>query len=222
MTIIAGLILSGMFYATEPIAKKNAAAFKKRAILSSISSSLDKPLAQMSDDEVLELFTTKMEQKVLNVEGDVLTGENIEHLSMGAEYKKPANERHLPLYTFTGKDGKINILAVYGNGLWDKISGYIALGADNKTIVGTSFDHKGETPGLGAEIKDDPTFSYRFIGKTIFDNNGKYTSVKVMKKVTDPEHQVDGIGGSTLTCDGVTDMMVDGLKVYLPYFEKNK
>ncbi len=221
MTIIAGLILSGMFYATEPIAKKNAAVFKKRAILSSIGSLLDKPLAQMSDDEVLDLFANKMEQKVLNMKGEVVEG-NAEDLSLAAEAKLDEADRKLPLFTYNGKDGKINIIAVYGNGLWDKIWGYIALKSDNKTIVGASFDHKGETPGLGAEIKDDPTFSYHFIGKTIMDDAGKYTSVKVMKKVTDPAHQVDGIGGATLTGNGVSEMMVRGIKYYLPYFKNNK
>lgn len=221
MTVISGLILAGMFYATEPIAKKNAAVFKKRAILASITSSLDKPLAQMSDDEVLELFKSKVVQKVLNTKGDVVES-NAEKISLSAEAKKPESERLLPLFTFQSKDGPINIVAVYGNGLWDKIWGYIALKSDNKTIVGASFDHKGETPGLGAEIKDDPTFPYRFIGKEILDDAGKFTSVKVMKKVTNPKHQVDGIGGATLTCDGVTEMMVRGIEYYLPYFKNNK
>ncbi len=221
MTIIAGLILSGMFYATEPIAKKNAAVFKKRAILSSISSLLDKPLAQMSDDEVMDLFAQKMEQKVLNMDGAVVEGK-AEDLSMAAEAKLDEADRKLPLFTYDGKDGKVNIIGIYGNGLWDKIWGYIALKSDNKTIVGSSFDHKGETPGLGAEIKDNPTFPHRFIGKTIFDDAGQYTSVKVMKKVTDPAHQVDGIGGATLTSNGVSEMMVRGIKYYLPYFKNNK
>ena len=223
MTIIAGLILSGMFYATEPIAKKNAAVFKKRAILSSIGSMLENPLAQMSDDDVMELFNTKMEQKVLNMNGEVAQTEiKAENLSLAAEAKKDEASRKLPLFTFDSKEGKVNIIAVYGNGLWDKVWGYIALKADNKTIAGTSFDHKGETPGLGAEIKDDPTFSYRFIGKTIMDKAGKYTSVQVVKKVNNAEHEVDGIGGATLTGNGVSEMLNRGIKYYLPYFEKNK
>lgn len=221
MTIIAGLILSGMFYATEPIAKKNAAVFKKRAILSSIGSLMDKPLAQMSDDEVLDLFANKMEQKVLNMKGEVVEG-TAEDLSLAAEAKLAEADRKLPLFVYKGKDGNVSIIAVFGNGLWDKVWGYIALKSDNKTIVGASFDHKGETPGLGAEIKDDPTFAYHFIGKTIFDDAGKYTSVKVMKKVTDPAHQVDGIGGATLTGNGVSEMLVRGIKYYLPYFKNNK
>jgi len=221
MTIIAGLILAGMFYATEPIAKKNAAVFKKRAILSSISSMLDKPLKQMSDDEVIALFTEKMEQKVLNMKGEAVEG-SAENLSMAAEAKLKEADRKLPIFIYNSKDGTVNIVGVYGNGLWDKIWGYVALKSDNKTIAGTSFDHRGETPGLGAEIKDDPTFAYRFIGKTILDDAGKYTSVSVMKKVTDGDHQVDGIGGATLTGDGVTEMMVRGIEYYLPYFQKNK
>jgi len=39
-----------------------------------------------------------------------------------------------------------------GKGLWDAIWGFVAL--DNNLVVkGVYFDHKGETPGLGANIK---------------------------------------------------------------------
>ncbi len=222
MTIVAGLILSGMFYATEPIAKKNAAVFNKRAILSALTYSMDKPQAEMTDDEVIELFNTKMEQKVLNLKGEVVEGDLLaENLSLAAEAKKPEAERLIPLFTYNGKDGKTNILAVYGSGLWDKVWGYIALKPDNKTISGASFDHKGETPGLGAEIKDDPTFSYRFIGKSLYNKNNEFTSVSVVKKVNNPDNEVDGIGGATLTGDGITEMMVRGINYYLPYLKKN-
>jgi hypothetical protein len=73
---------------------------------------------------------------------------------MGKEAKKPIEERVLPIFTFTGSDKKVyNILYVRGKGLWDEIWGYIALEGDWNTIAGEAFDHKGETPGLGAEIK---------------------------------------------------------------------
>jgi len=221
LTVLAGLALSGMFYATEPAAKRNEEVFKKRAILSSIAPYLDKPLAQMSDDEVLQIFKDKIEQHVVNTKGEVIDGAIAEKISMKAESKKKESDMELPIFTYKGKDGDINILSIYGNGLWDKIWGYIALKDDNKTIVGAAFDHAGETPGLGAEIKDNPSFAAEFIGKTIFDGD-KYTSVKVLKKVTDPAHQVDGIGGATLTSNGVSEMMVRGIKYYLPYLQKHK
>ena len=37
-----------------------------------------------------------------------------------------------------------------GMGL-DEINGYLCIGSDWNTIKGVAFDHKGETPGLGAD-----------------------------------------------------------------------
>jgi Na+-transporting NADH:ubiquinone oxidoreductase subunit C len=90
------------------------------------------------------------------------------------------------------------------------------------TIVGASFDHAGETPGLGAEIKDNPKFSANFVGKKIFDEEGEYVSITARKGgAKDPMHDVDGITGATVTADGVTKMMKSGVIKYLPYLKTN-
>jgi Na+-transporting NADH:ubiquinone oxidoreductase subunit C len=130
----------------------------------------------------------------------------------------------LPLFIYDGADGKNYILAVRGNGLWDEIWGYIALENDLNTIAGATFDHKGETPGLGAEIKDNPQFAKNFIGKKIYDNSGKYVSVKVQKGGADPENMyaVDGISGATVTADGVGEMLARGIEYYDAYFDDYK
>ena len=39
-----------------------------------------------------------------------------------------------------------------GNSLWGPVWGFVALEDDYQTIYGAAFDHKAETPGLGAEI----------------------------------------------------------------------
>ena len=70
-----------------------------------------------------------------------------------------------------------------GKGLWAGVWGYIGLESDGRTISGAVFDHKSETPGLGAEISKD-FFSDQFIEKTIVDETGKYTPVKVVKPGT--------------------------------------
>ena len=46
------------------------------------------------------------------------------------------------------------ILPMVGKGLWGPIWGYVAVNDDMSSIYGAVFDHKTETPGLGAEIKD--------------------------------------------------------------------
>src|SRR5690606_7287922 len=119
-------------------------------------------------------------------------------------------------YVYAGDDGKkFFILSVRGSGLWDEIWGNVALEEDLRTLAGASFDHKGETPGLGAEIKDNPAFSAQFLGKTIYDQTGEFTSVTVRKGgAKDPANEVDGISGATITCNGVTEMLDRGIQYY--------
>jgi Na+-transporting NADH:ubiquinone oxidoreductase subunit C len=124
------------------------------------------------------------------------------------------------VYIYHGDQGDLYVVSIRGNGLWDEIWGSIALEGDLKTIAGAAFDHTGETPGLGAEIKDNPGFAKQFIGKQIYDDAGSYTSIVVKKGgAKDPNHEVDGISGATVTCDGVTEMLVRGLKYYEPYLQ---
>ncbi len=125
------------------------------------------------------------------------------------------------------KDGERSyVVPVLGIGLWGPIWGNIAFKSDFNTIAGATFDHKGETPGLGAEINTS-WFEAYFTGKTIFDENGDFVSVKVVKggvsnSNINPAHGVDAISGGTITSNGVSDMLKDCLENYVPYIEKNK
>ena len=85
------------------------------------------------------------------------------------------------------------------------------------TIFGASFDHEGETPGLGAEINKN-FFAEQFIGKTLMEGN-EFVSVKVVKGGASGAHEADGISGGTITSTGVSNMLNDGISFYLPYFE---
>lgn len=233
LTAIVALVLSLMYTGLKEVHSLNEALFNKRAILSAVSNYLDKPVADMSDQEVLDIFNNKMEQTVVNYEGDIVSEDEVkaagykggkaEDVDMAKEKKKPAEERIYPLFTFK-KDGKnYYIVAIRGSGLWDEIWGNIAIEDDFNTVAGASFDHKGETPGLGAEIKDNPSFSRQFAGKTLYDEDGNYVSINVRKGgAVDPKHDVDAITGATITCNGVTDMLYSGIKNYENYFEKLK
>ncbi len=52
---------------------------------------------------------------------------------------------------FEAADGRV-VIPVTGMGLWGPVWGYIALEKDMNTVAGIIMAHKGETPGLGAEI----------------------------------------------------------------------
>jgi Na+-transporting NADH:ubiquinone oxidoreductase subunit C len=132
----------------------------------------------------------------------------------------------LPLFKMRGTDGDtLYIIPLFGRGLWGPVWGNIAVGTDRNTIKGATFDHKSETPGLGAEI-NQPFFMDTFVGKRLFDDRGTFTSVKVVKGgvSTLPDdrriHGVDAISGGTITSDGVTEMLYDCLINYEPFFKK--
>lgn len=114
-------------------------------------------------------------------------------------------------YKVTCADGSIGIaMRLDGKGLWGPIWGYVVLSEDGSTIKGVSFAHKSETPGLGAKITDNE-FANSFIGKKLYDQNGAFTSVRVVKKGQEgdirEENRVDAISGATITSRGVDEMM---------------
>ena len=224
LTATVAVSLTGLREATKAQSATNEDIFNKRAILTAVQDYLPngQKVSELSDERVLELFA-EMEQPVVDMEGNILEGVKAESINMAKERKKPESERRLPVYVYEQDGQKFYILSVRGNGLWDEIWGSVALKNDLNTIAGATFDHKGETPGLGAEIKDNPAFSEQFEGKEIYEEDGDYVSIKVRKGgARDPNHEVDGISGATVTADGVSEMLYRGLKYYQPYLDKVK
>lgn len=228
MTTIVAIVLAGMFSSLKDIHKENERNYNKKQLLSSLNNygkfaadgvKLDK----LPDAEVATIFD-KVETAVIDAEGNPTEGNAVD-IDMEKEEKKPLAERKYPVYIYSGEGGeKIYILSVRGNGLWDKIWGWIAVKNDeNRSVVGASFGHKGETPGLGAEIKDNTSWKKQFSnGKQLY-KDGEYKSVLVKKGgAKDLAVQVDGISGATVTCDGVSEMLDRGLKIYLPYLDAQK
>ena len=108
------------------------------------------------------------------------------------------------------------VVPMVGSGLWGPIWGYVALEGDMQTIYGAKFDHKTETPGLGAEIKES-FFTEKFEGKTLAEVGPTYFSVLKGGALTDV-HSVDGITGGTITSKGVDEMLNCTMGIYLKYF----
>lgn len=223
LTTVVALILSLLATGLKPIHDRNEAVYNKKAILSAIESNLDAKASAMSAEQVQAIFDNQIEQIVVDMNGNVIDGITAEEIDMAREKKKPVADQRLPIYIYNSQAGKIYIVSVRGSGLWDEIWGSIALEDDFNTIAGAAFDHKGETPGLGAEIKDNPKFPAQFVGKKLYNENGEFVSVEVKKGgIREPAHQVDAISGSTITGNGVTEMLDRGLQYYEPYFNKQK
>lgn len=222
MTVVVALLLAGSKVGLDPIAKKNEDIFNKRQILEAIAVPLEEagqPIATLTDDQVLGIFDKQVDQSVVMADGETVDGMQAIAVDMAKERKKAEGERMYPVYE-VNLDGKsYYIFSVRGTGLWDAIWGNVALEEDMNTVAGVSFDHAGETPGLGAEIKDNAKWKSQFVGKKIYKGN-EYVSVFVRKGgAIDKEHEVDGLSGATVTADGVTDMLYKGLKIYEPYME---
>lgn len=126
-------------------------------------------------------------------------------------------ELTFPLFRCEKEGESLYVVPVVGSGLWGPIWGYLAMESDMKTIYGATFDHKTETPGLGAEIKE-AFFQDKFQGKTI--NSASELLFDVVKGgAPTTAHSVDGITGGTITSKGVGEMIDRTLKVYVDYFE---
>lgn len=126
------------------------------------------------------------------------------------------NNNQMPAYLY----GSQCILPVHGTGLWGPIWGYICFDS-TWTITGAVFDHKGETPGLGGEIAT-VQFAQRFVGKRVVDEMGTSLMPIVLKKNANPNspYEVDAISGGTMTSNGVTAMLEEGLNQYKEYIVK--
>jgi Na+-transporting NADH:ubiquinone oxidoreductase subunit C len=119
------------------------------------------------------------------------------------------------LYYACEIDGqKKYVFPLKGMGLWGGISAFVAVDDDLNTIFGAYFNHESETAGLGAEIKDSQAWQEKFQGKKIFSDDGQL-AIGVVKKVENPASEVDCVTGATLTSNGVSDMLRDGLKSYI-------
>ncbi len=173
-------------------------------------------------------FSTYITKQIV-IEGDNVTEDENAYLidikKEAASAKNPSYVRKLPLF-IGNKEGEIfYIIPVRGKGLWDAIWGYVAL--DNQLIIqGVYFDHAGETPGLGSNIKER-FFMDDFIGEHIMDGD-VFKGVAVAKGNADPKNMrkddfaVDAIAGATITGDGLSAMLRKDLKMYVPYFKTLK
>ncbi|HCD51669.1 MAG TPA: NADH:ubiquinone reductase (Na(+)-transporting) subunit C [Balneolaceae bacterium] len=211
LVILVAAALASAATILKPFQDKNVEQEKMQNILSSIG--VDK-----TRDEAAEVFDEYVVDKLVLSGGEVVEGMDAFGVVMEKEARRPNDERNAPLY-IAEKDGETYyVIPLRGTGLWGPIWGYIALESDVNTIYGAVFDHKGETPGLGAEITT-PAFTEQFKGKKILEG-GDLVSISVVKANADTPYEVDGISGGTITSNGVEAMIQDCLASYYPFLEE--
>lgn len=230
MTIIVGGVLALANQLLKDEQQKSIELDTKASILKAVTV-VDK------ETDVLSLYNSRIKSMVVDINGkEITTGDKgepmiAENVDVAKEFKKDYKERKYPVFKYMNESdpNKVEayIVPVYGSGLWDRIWGFVAVQEDMETIAGVSFAHKGETPGLGARIADQE-IQKRFVGKSIYDDKGKFVSVEFVKGEAGgggqgsisafqaKPHQVDGLSGATLTAKGVNEM----IKKYLGYYQK--
>lgn len=168
-------------------------------------------------EDVENTYKKYVKQDMLMQADGTLT-ENQDGFSTAYEKEVKTNKR---FHVFVAeKDGDTKyVFPVYGTGLWGAIWGYVALNSDKNTVYGVYFSHASETPGLGAEIATEH-FQTIFSGKKAVDNGQIVLGVVKNGKVENPECQVDGISGGTITSDGVNLMLKNCLSNYKNFLTK--
>jgi Na+-transporting NADH:ubiquinone oxidoreductase subunit C len=217
MVVVVAALLSLAATLLQPAQERNLEIQKKKSILESIRI----PAAR---EDAVNLYGKYIKESfVLNSKGETVSGIDAFSVVLRNELKKPVEQQSLPVFKALIEDGEtMTILPVDGKGLWGPIWGYVSLLPDMNTIYGVTFDHKGETPGLGAEI-NTTSFENMFRGKKLFDDN-KFVSIQVIKggAPTGDIHGVDAISGGTITSKGLERMLFDCIGKYNDYLLKNR
>jgi len=229
MTIILGGALSLASVGLKPAQTKQIELDTKKKILGAVMDIS----GLKTGEEVLALYDKRFKSVVVNIKGEPVEKDAkgnplvAEKIDIQKNNKVPKETRNYPVFMFLDENDPSKVIAyvfpMFGAGLWDWISGYIALDADLNTIKGIAFDHKSETPGLGARITT-PEIQQRYVGKEIFES-GELVSVTMVKGESgkpQDAHHVDGMSGATLTGKGVNAMLMNYLSSYTGFIEKQK
>jgi len=218
VTVTCSILLSSAANLLKDRQQENIALDKQKNIIASAGFKAEEG-KEFTRQDILKIYDENIKSSVLDLQGKIVEGKKI------AELDPKVDTDLLPIY-FSEKEGLISsyIIPVSGKGLWSTIYGYLALEPDGITVKGITFYQHGETPGLGGEI-DKEWFTSSFEGKKIRTETGELVSITVIKgKVAEKiekasqSYYVDGISGSTLTCNGVTNFLKQELLKYEAYF----
>ncbi len=230
LVIVVGSVLAYLAFSLAPAIGENMRLEKQQNILYAlgVNENVDERSVNfVSTDKVAAEFKKYIVDQLV-IEGDKVTSDKEAYLiDVKKEMTAAKNGavQKLPLFIGEKKGKKFYIIPMYGVGLWDAIWGFVSLD-DTLTVQGVFFDHKGETPGLGANI-NQRYFMDDFTGETTL-KNGNLVGVNVAKGNNDPkndikdDNEVDAMAGATITGDGISTMIKKSLKLYGPYLNSIK
>jgi electron transport complex protein RnfG len=143
---------------------------------------------------------------------EFVKGPAIRQILAGAT-NDPVNDRFKldvdgkPLSFFVGVfDGSPNtvVFEVAGKGFADAIGLMVAVNVETDKVAGVAVTTHKETPGLGAQAKEDPAFAAQFVG----------LPVDKPVKVSKDGGSISALSGATITSRGVCDAATDALGQY--------
>ncbi len=188
------------------------------------------PVKGVPKEELSKKNEKRIKAIVVNSKGEVLP-DDPKQVNVLAEYKSGDKDNmRLPVYKFMREDNPQEVEAIivpmYGRGLWDLIWGYMALDKDLNTIKGIVFDHKGETPGLGARISTEEIQRRYKENKKLLDASNQVVGIRMLKgegqERTLSAHEVDGMSGATITGNGVNEMILNYANLYNAFFNEER
>ena len=229
MVLVVGTLLAFFASSLKPTIDENKRIEKQQNILYAmgVNENDESNAIFVSKDKVGEEFAKYITKQIV-IQGDKINEDTNAYLidiKKEQTAAKEGKERRFPLF-IGEKDGKTFYIApIRGKGLWDAIWGYVGMD-ENMVIQGAYFDHKGETAGLGSNIKLR-FFMDDFIGEHL-KNDGNFKGITVSKSNNDPknedktDNEVDAIAGATITGDGVSAMIKSELRKYVSFFNTLK
>ncbi len=230
MVLIVGTLLAFVASSLKEKIAENKRIEKQQNILYAmgVNDNEEGSVTFVSKDVVASEFSKYITKQLVITGNETVEDENAYLIDIKKEEASAKNsnyKRRLPLFIGNKDNTELFIIPVRGKGLWDAIWGYVAI--DNKLVVqGVYFDHAGETPGLGSNIKER-FFMDDFVGEHIVDGDS-FKGITVAKGNADPKNEnktdfeVDAIAGATITGDGLSAMLKKDLKMYLPYLKTLK
>ena len=229
MVLVVGSLLAFLASSLKPTIDENKRIEKQQNILYAmgVNENDESSAIFVSKDKVGEEFSKYITKQIVIQGGKITEDENAYLIDVKKEQtaEKEGKERRLPLFVGE-KDGKTFYIApIRGKGLWDAVWAYVGMD-ENMVIQGAYFDHKGETAGLGANIKLR-FFMDDFIGEHL-KKDGSFKGIAISKSNNDPknedktDNEVDAIAGATITGDGVSAMIKSELRKYVSFFNTLK
>ena len=228
IVVVVAALLAFVAMKLGPAQQANAKAETLRQMMAAAGIKPTEALYATSNADILSLYAENIaEAYTIGADGErngelsiaLPNIELVDRLKPQDKAIKAGGAATLPVYVF--RSG-IAVIPVYGAGLWGPVWGYVAFRDDRLTIAGAYFDHEGETPGLGAKIKDETWFREKFAGKTVAWGGAPAFRLEKNAEATGAPNAVDAITGATMTSKGLNDALNVWFKAYEKHFNKEE